>query len=89
MSKPSVGVLVLSCDKYVDIWHAFFTLFFRYWPDCPFPVYLLSNFKSFDHPHVKPILVGEDETWSISVSKALKKFPHDIALITLEDFFHL
>jgi len=32
-------------------------------------------------------LIGEDETWLISVRKALEKFQHHIALIILEDFF--
>ena len=37
------SVLVPSCDAYADLWIPFFALFWRYWSDCPFPVYLGTN----------------------------------------------
>jgi hypothetical protein len=42
-SSDNLAVIVVSCDLYSDVWKPFFTLFFKYWNDCPFPVYLTSN----------------------------------------------
>jgi len=41
--RANCSILIPSCDKYSDLWRPFFTLFWRHWPDCPFPVYLGSN----------------------------------------------
>ena len=37
------AVVVSSCDAYSDAWKPFFKLFFKYWSDCPFPIYLVTN----------------------------------------------
>ena len=34
------AILILSCDKFSDLWKPFFDLFWKYWPDCPYNVYL-------------------------------------------------
>ena len=52
------AVLILSCDKYADIWTTFFAFFFKYWPDCPFTIYLASNEKQFEHDRVVTIRKG-------------------------------
>ena len=40
--KNKFAILIVSCDKYSDLWDPFFKLFFKFWPDCPFNIYLLS-----------------------------------------------
>lgn len=81
------SVLIPSCDKYSDLWTPFFILFWRHWPDCPFPVYLGSNEKTFSHTRVQPILVGPDRSWSDSVRKMLQAIDTPYVLMILEDFF--
>lgn len=85
--NADVGVLVPSHDPYADCWEAFFTLLFRYWPDCPYPVYLGSNHQTVDHPRVEPILVGDDASWGDSVLAMLDALSHEVVLILLEDYF--
>ncbi len=43
-TNSELAILVCSCDKYADVWEPFFKLFFKFWPDCPYPIYLLSNY---------------------------------------------
>jgi len=38
--RQQLTVFVNSCDAYRDCWSPFFTLFARYWPDCPYPIVL-------------------------------------------------
>lgn len=84
MSK-SVAILVLSCDRYSDIWIPFFGEFFRFWPDCPYKVYLESNLKTFNDERVTTIAVGEDKDWSSSLKLALEKISEEFVLFFYED----
>ena len=81
------SVVISSCDTRNDIWHPFFTLFFRYWPDCPFPIYLISNYKKYNDPRVKTISVGEDRGWATNMKTALKQIPTPYVLAMLDDLF--
>lgn len=69
--KNKFAILIVSCDKYSDLWNPFFKSFFRFWPDCPFDIYLLSNYKSIDMPQVNSLLIDEDISWSDNLYKCL------------------
>lgn len=81
------SVLIPSCDKYSDLWRPFFTMFWRNWPDCPYRVYLGSNYQAFEHPKVKNILVGPDKDWTSGVRKMVQALETEYVLMMLEDFF--
>ncbi len=81
------AVLVSSCDAYSDAWQPFFTLFFRYWPDCPFPVYLISNYQRYDDPRVISVLIGEDKKWASNLRVAIDKMAVPHLIYMQEDYF--
>lgn len=85
--KNKFAVLVVSCDKYSDLWDPFFKLFFKFWPDCPFNIYLLSNYKITNFPKVKTINIGEDISWSDNLYKGLNLLKEDYVFLLLEDLF--
>lgn len=76
----------MSCDAYRDLWTPFFTLFWRYWPDCPFPVYLGSNHAQFPHPRVTTLNAGT-HCWSAELKAHLSQIDAQYVLLLLEDFF--
>jgi hypothetical protein len=80
-------VLVNSCDKYADIWPVFFQLFFKFWPDCPYPVFLGSNEKVYDDPRVITICVGPDKSWAESAQTMITHLPTANLLWFLDDYF--
>ena len=86
-NSGDIGLLVPSCDKYSDLWAPFFEAFFRYWPDCPFDVHLSSNHERFDHPSVRPLLVGEDESWSAGIRRAVSRIEREYVFLFLDDIF--
>lgn len=86
-SGMSCCVLVSSCDAYGDLWRPFFTLFWQHWPDCPFRVYLGTNFAEYKHPRVHTLRAGVDESWSHSLRSFLSHLDSDYVLLLLEDFF--
>jgi hypothetical protein len=81
------SVLIPSCDAYSDLWIPFMTLFWRHWPDCPFPVYLGSNQQTFEHPCVTTIHAGHRNNWANCVREYLATLDTPYVLLMLEDFF--
>jgi hypothetical protein len=81
----SVAILVVSCDAYRDLWRPFFHCFFKYWPDCPYPIYLGSNFVSYQDSRVIPILVGTDVDYSSNLLKMLESIKQEYVLLWIED----
>jgi hypothetical protein len=85
--KNSLAILIISCDKYSDLWKPFFALFLRYWPDCPFRIYFLSNKIPCGVDGVENILVGEDISWSDNIRAALGRLREEYVLLFLDDLF--
>ncbi|MCC2624722.1 MAG: hypothetical protein K0R14_595 [Burkholderiales bacterium] len=85
--QNTLGVVIGSCDKNCDLWDIFFDLFFKHWPDIPYPVYLIANHKQFKHERVTTLLAGDDLSWSTTILKALSGFPHSHLLFWLDDVF--
>ena len=85
--KEDVSILINSCDKYADVWDIFFPLFFKYWPDCPWKIYLGSNEKVYNDNRVTTICVGKDKSWADSAHIMLSKIPTENILFFLDDFF--
>ncbi len=82
----SNALLVVSCDSYRDVWGPFFTLLFRYWDDCPYPVFLGSNFEEYPDKRVVSLAIGEDRDWSSNLRRMLELIPQDGILLLQEDF---
>jgi hypothetical protein len=82
----TASVLVISCDRYADLWRPFFEVFWKRWPDCPFTVFLGSNALAFDDARVKTIRVGPDRSWAENVHRMLDSVAADYVLLFLEDF---
>ena len=79
-------VLVISCDRYADLWRPFFELFWRRWPGCAGPVYLGTNFQGYDDPRVETLRIGTDVSWAAGVSGMLDRIRGDYVIVMLEDF---
>lgn len=85
-STPDVAVLIVSCDKYCDLWEPFCTFMSRYWPDCPYRVFLLANHMDWSRHGVTTLRVGPDRSWSDSVRKAVQRLGVTYCLTIQDDF---
>ena len=85
--EARVAFLVSSCDAYRDLWDTFFNFLFENWADCPYNIYLLSNYKSYHHPRVKMITVGDDVSYADNLRSALKEIDAEWILLWLDDVF--
>jgi hypothetical protein len=85
--QVACSVLVVSCDRYRDLWTPFFTLLERHWPDCGMPIYLGTNSAQLDRANVRTLKAGDDEAWSRRLRFFLKNIDTNYVLLMLEDFF--
>lgn len=86
MKDNDIAILVGSFDGDEDLWGPFFKLFFQYWPDCPWPIYLQTNHKSYADPRVISMKLGPDSGFSDFLATALRAIPHEHVLYFLDDF---
>lgn len=85
--KQAVAVLVVSCDRYADLWSPFFCQLSEYWSDCPFPVYLVSNEKAAADINAVSLRVGPDMSWSDNLRTALDDVKEEYVLLFIDDLF--
>lgn len=84
----SLGILVLSCDKNKWLLKIFFEQFAKFWPGCPYNVYLSMEHGQFQYQGINIINIshkGKME-WCARTKEALQKMKEDYVLILLDDF---
>lgn len=86
-AKSDLSILVLSCDKYKDLWVPLFYCFDTYWHDCPYPILLGSNTVKLKNEKVVTLLSGPDKDWSSSLRAILKQIHTPYIFLWLDDIF--
>ncbi len=82
----SVSVVVSSCDAFFDCWQPFAFFLHKFWPDCPFPVYLVINELKIKSKTIHPIGVGSDRGWASNMQRALAQITTPYVLYLQEDY---
>lgn len=88
-NSASTAICILSFDGASELWLPFFDHFFAAWPNCPYPVYLLTNYKTFDHSNVTSVQIGDDVDWSSNLRAGLNLIPEKRILFIFDDFLPL
>ena len=83
----NVALLVISCDKYSDLWDDFFNLKERFWPDCRLKCYLATDSREYSREGVEVIHFGNERNWTKCVRIALQSIESPYVLTMLEDAF--
>jgi NAD dependent epimerase/dehydratase family len=81
------AVVIASCDAYSETWKPYEILLEKFWPECPFRVYLMSNEAVFSSPRMTNILVGTDASWSSNLAVVLAKIPEEYVILMVDDCF--
>ncbi len=87
MKNKIASVLISSCDNFSDCWDPYFHGLKKYWPDCPYDVYIITNYLDIKGDLVRAIKVGEDRGWANNMLLALKYVKAPYILYTHEDFW--
>ena len=86
-AAQNLCLLVLSCDKYRDLWDVFAHYFRINCPECPFPVRLLTNEDAYTSDGIVSLQTGADVGWSDSVISALGQLESKYVLFLMDDAF--
>jgi hypothetical protein len=89
MPTNNACVIIMSCDKYSDLWQPFFHFFNKYWPDCPFNIYLSTNSKNFNQPKLTVLKSGTNSNWSDEALVNLKKINYKYIVYLQDDYLFL
>jgi hypothetical protein len=81
------AIVVLSCDRYSDLWNPCFELLLSAWRPMPHATYLCSNRLRFDDDRVTTLLSGDDPDWSTSISRSLSQIDYEYVLLLFDDTF--
>lgn len=83
----NIAFLVVSCDKYKDLWPIFFKTFFKYWDECPYKIYLASNFEKYVDDRINNISFGQDSDYSSNLCNILSEIEEEWIIVWYEDAF--
>lgn len=87
MAEQKLVMLVLSCDGYSDLWDDFFNLRDKYWADCPYKWYVVTESKDYQRDGVEVIKCGKEFNWAGRFRKAVQSVDAKYFGIYLEDYF--
>lgn len=87
MSEQKLVLLVLSCDGYSDLWDDFFNLRDKYWADCPYKWYVVTETKDYLREGVEVVKCGKDKNWAARLRYAVQTIDAQYYGIYLEDYF--
>ncbi|MBD2594938.1 hypothetical protein H6G74_11430 [Nostoc spongiaeforme FACHB-130] len=94
-NTSQLTILVNSTDSFEDCWQPFFTLFAKYWSDCPHPIVLNTETKVFSYPGLNiqcsQVGVNDDSgtrpSWSDCLIRCLDKINSQYILYVQDDYF--
>ncbi len=87
LKNGDFAIVILSCDKYADLWDGFVKSFVKSWPNCNYKKYLVSNEIGYESTEFINIKTGPDSGWSKSFVKALDIVKENNIFVWLEDAY--
>lgn len=87
MNSNKVAIVISSFDGYSDLWNPLEISYKKCWPDCPYNIYLTTNFKNYKSDIFKTLQVGKDESWSDMLYKSVEILEEEYILLTFDDLF--
>lgn len=86
-NKNKLSIVVVSCDKYSDLWDDVFNLLDIHWANRPYKTYLATDSKPYERKGVEVIHFGNIRQWMVCTRKAVEKINAEYILFLMEDYF--
>lgn len=89
-NTEKLAIVGIFWDGYYDLWEDFLDLKERFWPDCPYNMYIVNEEKVLNYEkkyNVRVLSAGKDALYSRKVQYAIENIMADYYLLLLEDFF--
>lgn len=81
------AVVVLSFDRYSDLWPVYFECTKKFWHRNTKPTYLVTNEAMPQFDRVRVIPTGPEVSWSHRAKVAVEKVDAEYILLMLEDYY--
>jgi hypothetical protein len=85
VARQEVAVLICSSDNRMDIVQRVLPSLFRFWPDCPYPIYVGLNSNCELAPRVKT-LVAQPSEWRKECFEQVAQISETHVIVLLDDF---
>lgn len=88
MKPPKVAIMITSCDAYQDCWRPIIYSLDKYWPDCEFPRYIVTNYKDENLPNTKFVKIGDDHrSWCNLARMGMEAIPEEYVIYFQDDYW--
>jgi hypothetical protein len=84
-SPPRVAVLICGSDNRRDILERVIPSLTKYWPDCPYPIYVGLNSNHALGPGMNT-LVAQPSEWRRECAEQLSQMSETLVILVLDDF---
>lgn len=83
-----MAIVGIFYDGYKDLWIDFLNLFQKFWPDCPYELYIVNQDEKIETDgKFKVLNAGIDAEYSRKVQYAVNNIDAEYFLLLLDDFF--
>lgn len=81
-------LLIISCDKYSDLWDEYFKLLNKNWKGEKIDTYLVTDKPTNKkYKNVTTIVIGNNNDFAMRIKNAVKQIKSRYFLLTLDDYF--
>ena len=88
MNKEDMTILMMAFDPYCDVWDGFMYCKKKYWPDCKYPMVIVTcEETTVPHGIDRIITTGKELEWTERLHKALEQIDSKYILFMLEDLY--
>lgn len=88
MNHNKVALLILSCDKFSDLWEGHIKLLDKNWPDRNMETYIVTDKETeITFPGINIISAGSDSEWSQRLYYALDLITTEYVFVVLDDYY--
>lgn len=83
-----VAIMITSCDAYQDCWEPIIYSLDKYWPDCEYPRYIVTNYKDAKLPNTTIVKVGDDHrSWCNLARMGMDAIPEEYVIYFQDDYW--
>lgn len=80
----NTAIVIITCNRFNQVWGPFFTLLNKYWNDCPYPIYFITDFGQIKD--LINITIGKDMGFSNNLMYGLNQIKEQNIIYFQEDY---
>lgn len=81
-----LSIIIYSCIRNKDMWSVFSTLFRKYWDECDYKIYLLTDKFDEEQKYIFDEVICIDSDWADMILTALRKINMPYVMLFMDDY---